>query len=152
LPSGTTVLVEETRDDERNATRTDFAGAAQDIPMVVLVNFNTASSAEIVSGALQDAGRAQVIGVPTVGTGTVLSTYRLDDGAQLLLGTAQWLTPDGRVIRNQGITPDVEVMLPLDAQQLAPSTVREMSAEDLMQSEDVQLLEALDVLQTAAQQ
>jgi carboxyl-terminal processing protease len=151
LPSGTTVLVEENRDDERNATRTDFAGAAQDMPMVVLVNFNTASSAEIVSGALQDAGRARVVGVPTVGTGTVLSTYRLDDGAQLLLGTAQWLTPDGRVIRNQGITPDVEVMLPLDAQQLTPSTVREMSEAELMESGDVQLLEALDVLQTAAQ-
>jgi carboxyl-terminal processing protease len=152
LPSGTTVLVEENREDERTATRTDFAGAAQDIPMVVLVNINTASSAEIVSGALQDAGRAQVVGVPTVGTGTVLSTYRLDDGAQLLLGTAQWLTPDGRVIRNQGIMPDVEVMLPFDAQQLAPSTVREMSAEELMESDDAQLLEALDVLHTAAQQ
>jgi carboxyl-terminal processing protease len=152
LPSGTTVLVEENREDQRTATRTDFAGAAQDIPMVVLVNINTASSAEIVSGALQDAGRAQVVGVPTVGTGTVLSTYRLDDGAQLLLGTAQWLTPDGRVIRNQGIMPDVEVMLPFDAQQLAPSTVREMSAEELMQSDDAQLLEALDVLHTAAQQ
>jgi carboxyl-terminal processing protease len=152
LPAGTTVLVEENRDDERTATRTDFAGAAQDIPMVVLVNINTASSAEIVSGALQDAGRAQVVGVPTVGTGTVLSTYRLEDGAQLLLGTAQWLTPDGRVIRNQGIVPDVEVMLPFDAQQLSPSAARELSEEELLQSGDVQLLEALDVLQTAAQQ
>jgi carboxyl-terminal processing protease len=90
--------------------------------------------------------------VPTVGTGTVLSTYRLEDGAQLLLGTAQWLTPDGRVIRNQGIVPDVEVMLPFDAQQLSPSAARELSEEELLQSGDVQLLEALDVLQTAAQQ
>jgi carboxyl-terminal processing protease len=152
LPEGTTVLLEEDREGNRVPSRTTLEGVAQDIPMVVLVNFNTASSSEIVSGALQDAGRAQVLGVPTVGTGTVLSTYRLDNGARLLLGTSQWLTPDGRLIRNQGITPDVEVILPVGAAALAPNEARELTAEELEEVEDVQVLEALDLLENLAQQ
>lgn len=152
VPEGTTVLLEENRARERIPTRTQREGVAQDIPMIVLVNFNTASSSEIVSGALQDAGRAQVLGVPTVGTGTVLSTYEVGDGAQLLLGTSQWLTPDGRVIRNQGITPDIEVMLPLTAQPVSPTTADDLSEEEFFKSEDEQVLEAFDRLSNAAQQ
>jgi carboxyl-terminal processing protease len=152
LPEGSTVLLEENREGERIPSKTQTEGVAQDIPMVVLINFNTASSAEIVSGALQDAGRAQVIGTPTVGTGTVLSTYMLEDGAQLLLGTSQWLTPDGRLIRNQGIQPDVEVMLPLGVQPLSPSAAEDLSMSEIEESEDAQLLEALDVVENVAGQ
>jgi carboxyl-terminal processing protease len=152
LPEGTTVLLEENREGERIPSKTQIEGVAQDIPMVVLVNFNTASSAEIISGALQDAGRAQVIGTPTVGTGTVLSTYMLEDGAQLLLGTSQWLTPDGRLIRNQGIQPDVEVMLPLGVQPLSPSAAEDLSMSEIEESEDAQLLEALDMVGDVAEQ
>jgi carboxyl-terminal processing protease len=153
LPEGTTVLLEEDRSGERTPSRTRREGVAQEIPMVVLVNFNTASSSEIVSGALQDFERAEVIGVPTTGTGTVLSTFRLDSGGQLLLGTSQWLTPDGRLIRNQGIKPDVEVMLPLDVPQVSPQSAREMSEEEITESGDEQLLTGLDmVLEAAAQQ
>lgn len=152
LPRGTTVLLEENRSGERIPSKTTTEGVAQDIPMVVLVNLNTASSSEIVSGALQDTGRAQVIGVPTTGTGTVLTTYQLQDGARLLLGTSQWLTPDGRLIRNQGITPDIEVALDPEAQQLLPADAAELSPEELQQSQDVQLLEALKQVETIATQ
>jgi carboxyl-terminal processing protease len=152
LPRGTTVLLEEDRSGERTPSKTTTEGVAQDIPMVVLVNLNTASSSEIVSGALQDTGRAQVIGVPTTGTGTVLTTYQLQDGARLLLGTSQWLTPDGRLIRNQGITPDIEVALDPEAQQLLPADAAELSPAELQQSQDVQLLEALEQVEAIATQ
>ncbi len=150
LPADTVVLLEESRDGEREASRAGTGGVALDLPMVVLVNEYTASSAEIVSGALQDAGRAQVIGVRTVGTGTVLTTYNLEGGAQLLLGTKQWLTPDGRLIRNQGIAPDIQVGLLPDGFQLSPFNAAELSLEELEQGGDAQLARALRELESNA--
>lgn len=152
LPRGTVVLLEEDRDGDRTASRTRQEGVAQDIPMVVLVNANSASSSEIVSGALQDADRAAIVGVPTVGTGTVLSTFRLEGGAQLLLGTSQWLTPAGSLIRNQGIEPDVEVGLEPGVFGLSPTDAEALSDDELLASDDAQLLTALEMLQAAARQ
>ncbi len=146
LPPNTPVLLEEDREGNRSSTETRGEGVARDIPMVVLVNGSSASSAEILSGALQDAGRAQIIGETTIGTGTVLRTYNLRDGSQLLLGTTQWLTPKGRLIRKQGIEPDVLVALPVDAETLTPAEAAELSVDALRQSEDKQLLTALEQL------
>jgi carboxyl-terminal processing protease len=146
LPEGSVVLQEEYRDGSRKASRTNRTGVAQDIPMVVLINANTASSSEIVSGALQEAERAELVGLPTVGTGTVLSTFALEDGSQLLLGTSQWLTPQGRLIRKQGIAPDVEVGLESDAQVITPSVVAELDPDELMERGDAQVLEAHRIL------
>lgn len=151
LPEGTPVLMEEDRQNNRTVTDAQGDGVALDLPMTVLVNLNTASSAEIVSGALQDAGRAKILGVPTIGTGTVLTTFPLDDGSRLLLGTSQWLTPSGRLIRQTGIEPDVEVVLPADAQPLSPPDAAELSAEALRTSEDTQLAAAFELLESAAQ-
>lgn len=151
LPEGTPVLMEEDRQNNRTVTDAEGDGVALDLPMTVLVNLNTASSAEIVSGALQDAGRAKILGVPTIGTGTVLTTFPLDDGSRLLLGTSQWLTPSGRLIRQTGIEPDVEVVLPADAQPLSPPDAAELSAEALRTSEDTQLAAAFELLESAAQ-
>jgi carboxyl-terminal processing protease len=152
LPQGTVVLLEEDRNGDRTASKAQGGGVALEIPMVILVNGNTASSAEIVSGALQDAERASLVGETTVGTGTVLSNFPLEGGARLLLGTSQWLTPDGRLIRKQGIEPDIEVELPLDAQMLSPVDVEQLSGEELQQSEDIQLLRAIEELQQGESQ
>ncbi|MFP4439526.1 MAG: S41 family peptidase [Chloroflexaceae bacterium] len=150
LEEGTPVLIEENRADERTTTEARAGGVALNIPLTVMVNLNTASSAEIVSGAMQDAGRAQVLGVPTIGTGTVLTTYQLEDGARLLLGTSQWRTPSGRLIRETGIEPDIEVVLPAGALPLSPSDAAELSAEALRDSEDTQLSAAFELVQEAA--
>ena len=64
------------------------------------------------SGALQDAGRAKIVGQTTYGTGTVLGEFELSDGSALRVGTVEWLTPDGRRIWHEGIAPDVPVALP----------------------------------------
>ncbi len=105
LPKDTTVLLEQNREGERTPYKTDDGGVATDIPLVVLVNNNSASSAEILAGALKDAGRAKVIGVPTFGTATVLRTYDLNDGAQVRIGTTQWLTPRARLCAARASSP-----------------------------------------------
>ncbi len=150
LPTGTPILLEEDRNGQRESSLALPNGVALDLPLVVLVNQNSASSAEIVSGALQDAGRAVLIGEPTFGTGTVLTPYHLSDGSRLLLGTRQWLTPAGRQIRGQGITPDEIVPLPFDVAPLSPREAAGLSSAELYTSPDVQLLRALERASAAA--
>jgi carboxyl-terminal processing protease len=116
----------------------------------VLVDQGTASAAEIVAGALQDAGRATVVGETTFGTGTVLQEFPLSDGSVLLLAVEEWLTPKGRVIWHQGLDPDVTVALPSDVEPLQPLTERDLTAAQLRDSGDAQLLRALDLLAGAS--
>ncbi len=121
-------------------------GIATTMPLVVLVDYGTASAAEIVAGALQDNGRARVVGVRTFGTGTVLNTFDLADGSALRLAVEEWLTPDGRKIFPAGITPDVKVELGSGARALEPQDLVDMSATALASSGDTQLLAALEQL------
>jgi len=117
-----------------------------DKPLVVLVDFGTASSAEIVTGALQDQGRARAIGTRTFGTGTVLNQFPLSDGSAVRLGVELWLTPDGRRIFPGGIEPDEQIELALGILPLEPTDLRSMSAGDVARSGDAQLLRALELL------
>jgi carboxyl-terminal processing protease len=121
-------------------------GIAPDIPMVVLTNRGSASSSEIFAGAMQDHQRAKVVGETTFGTGTVLEPFMLGDGSGLMLGTSQWLTADGRLIRKQGIEPDVAIELPIGTELLYPGTIDELTVKDLLESEDGQVLKALELL------
>lgn len=85
-------------------------GIATEIPLVVLINDASASASEVLAGALQDHGRAKLIGKTTFGKGSVQIIRMLDDGSALHLTTARWLTPLGRPIEGVGLTPDI----PLD--------------------------------------
>ena len=96
------VYIDRDADGNETPQKVTPGGVALDIPMVVLVDANTASSSEIVSGALQDAGRAQIVGVTTFGTGTVLGEFELSDKSALRIGTVEWLTPKGRQIWHDG--------------------------------------------------
>lgn len=86
----------------------------EDIPMVVLVNAGSASASEIVAGALQDRGRAVLIGTKTLGKGSVQRPNALSDGAQLRVTIARWFTPNDNSIHGDGLIPDVEVEFPRD--------------------------------------
>lgn len=145
LKSGN-VLLEQDATGKTTPVPVREGGAATDLPMVVLINQGTASAAEIVSGALQDAQRAQLVGETTFGTGTVLNQFALSNGSALLLATQEWLTPAGRVIWHQGIKADVEVTLPETAAPLVPEGETGMTAEQLQASGDVQLLRGLELL------
>nr|MDQ3603482.1 S41 family peptidase [Actinomycetota bacterium] len=115
-------------------------------PLAVLVNENSASSAEILAGALRDNARAPVIGETTFGTGTVLSEFVLRDGSSILLGVAEWLTPDGDFIRDTGIAPDIRVPLEEGTEPLTPEAVRGLSLEETLEK-DAQLRKAYEKLQ-----
>ncbi|MBN1176570.1 MAG: S41 family peptidase [Dehalococcoidales bacterium] len=82
-----------------------------DLPMVVLVDGTSASGSEVLSGALQDYNRALVAGSNTFGKGSVNVLHKLDDDSGLYVTTARWLTPDGRLIEEQGIEPDITLDL-----------------------------------------
>jgi carboxyl-terminal processing protease len=82
---------------------------APDIPLVVLINGGSASASEIVAGALQDHGRAVIMGTQSFGKGSVQTVLPLNGAHALKLTTARYYTPAGRSIQAQGITPDIEV-------------------------------------------
>jgi carboxyl-terminal processing protease len=118
-----------------------------DAPLAVLVDGGSASSSEILAGALRDNDRAPVIGETTFGTGTVLSEFVLRDGSSILLGVAEWLTPDGDFIRDTGITPDVRVPLSEGAEPLSPDDARDLSRQEILEK-DAQLRTAYEKLQS----
>jgi carboxyl-terminal processing protease len=103
------VLIELRRDAQDRTFPVRTGGVAIDVPLVVVVDGGTASAAEIVAGALQDHGRAALIGETTFGKGSVQTIYDLSDGASLHLTSAIWLTPNRHRINGQGLTPDVLV-------------------------------------------
>lgn len=104
----------EERGRDGSVTRTDVDGnhPAATVPLVVLVDGNTASAAEIVSGSLQAHQRAQLVGQKTFGKGSVQVDYQLSNGGDLHLTIAHWYLPNGRSIDKQGLEPDVAVALP----------------------------------------
>ena len=115
-------------------------------PLVVLANGDSASSAEIVTGAIQDAKRGTVVGEKTFGTGTVLGRFDLTDGSSMRIGVERWLTRGGRPIWHEGLEPDVKVVLPTTTAPLLPDELKDISAAELAKSPDVQVLKALQEL------
>lgn len=106
-------------DAQGNQTATDALGdgiaTGADIELVLLIDRGSASASEIVAGALQDTGRATLVGETTYGKGTVQQWIELDDDTGgVKLTVAKWLTPDKRWIHKVGIVPDIVVEVPAD--------------------------------------
>lgn len=145
-----TVLQEQNSSGQRTSDKVTGSPIDTSIPIVVLVNNNTASAAEIVSGALQDNKRAIILGTKTFGTGTVLEEFDLSDGSAILLGTSEWLTPNGHFIRDQGISPNVEVQLSPNVDPLTPTDENQenLTLQQILKSGDTQLVGAIRYLQS----
>ncbi len=97
-----------------------YGGALSKIPLVVLVNEYSASSSELLAGALQDNGRGRIIGARTFGKGSVQTIYQLPGGAGLRLTTMRYYTPGGHAIQAAGIYPDVLIKYAEDRKKGAP--------------------------------
>jgi len=114
LQPGQTEFIEQDRNGHKQPTQAQRGAASIDpnLPIVVLVNGNSASASELTSGALHDNGRAKIIGQKTYGKGTVNQFIPLPkDGGELYVSIADWLTPNGNLIEGTGITPDIVVPL-----------------------------------------
>lgn len=105
LPKGTVVYMKDKDGNRKNYTSDDEKQL--DLPMTVLVNGNTASAAEIFTGAVMDFKKGTVIGTQTFGKGIVQVTLPLNDGSAVKITTARYYTPNGVCIQGKGITPDV---------------------------------------------
>ncbi len=128
------VLYEQYGDGTRTTYDVIPGGLATDekIPMVVLINEGSASASEIVAGALQDLGRAKLVGVTSYGKGSVQNWIPLSgDNGAVRITIAKWLTPNEKTIHHIGLTPDFEV---------------DMTAEDRQAGLDPQLDKAVEVL------
>lgn len=126
------VVYEKRRDDYQLSHKARGRADFKNIPTVVLVNIGSASGSEIVAGALQDYQKATIVGEQTFGKGSVQDLKRLKDGSSIKLTVAEWLTPSGRNINEEGIAPDVEV---------------ELTKDDYDNDRDPQLDKALELLQ-----
>lgn len=127
------ILTERFGDDTEQVYEAEQGGLALEVPLVVLVNPGSASASEIVAGALQDAGRALLIGETTFGKGSVQLVHRMRDDSELRVTVARWFTPNDRMIHGQGLEPDIFV---------------ELTAEDMDAGRDPQLDEAVEYLLT----
>lgn len=92
-----------------NAFPASSGGVAIDLPLIVLVNHGTASGAELVAGALQDSGRANIIGQRTYGKGTVQQIFPLSDGSSLHVTSSEWFTPAHQALEQAGLAPNTEM-------------------------------------------
>ena len=107
LPEGLIVYTEDkegNRDEKKSDEENQFC-----LPMVVLMNGNSASASEIYAGAIQDYGTGKIVGTQSYGKGVVQQIFMLKDGTSVKLTIAEYFTPKGRNINGKGISPDVEV-------------------------------------------
>jgi carboxyl-terminal processing protease len=146
LPEGDIILHEQDAKGTITTYRVEGSGLAREIELVVLVNQGSASAAEIVAGALQENERAQIVGMPTVGTGTVLRPFSLSDGSVLRLGVTNWLTPKRELIKGQGVQPDLVVEQEGTVKLIDSIELAEASAAEVRVHPDLQFQAALSWL------
>lgn len=134
VPEG---IIVSTKDKQGKGSEYYADSKYTDIPMVVLINGNSASASEVLAGALKDYSRAELIGTTTFGKGVVQTIIPLSDGSAIKLTTSQYFTPSGVCIQGIGIAPDYEVKL---------STEKILKGRELTDTEDDQLQTAIKVV------
>lgn len=135
LPEGL-ITYTETKDGKRNEHKSDKSDL--NIPMVVLINGRSASASEVLSGALKDYGRADIVGTKSFGKGIVQSVFPLWDGSGMSMTISKYYTPNGKCIHGIGIEPDYTVEL--------PEKYKESYVSDIPIEDDTQLNKAIEIL------
>ncbi len=135
LPEGL-ITYTETKDGKRNEHKSDKNDL--NIPMVVLINGRSASASEVLSGALKDYGRADIVGTKSFGKGIVQSVFPLWDGSGMSMTISKYYTPNGKSIHGIGIEPDYTVEL--------PEKYKESYVSDIPIEYDTQLNKAIEIL------
>ena len=136
LPDGDLILQEENRDG--SVVQYYSKDSIETIPfenIVVLINGNTASASEVLTAALRENLGATVVGTLSYGKGTVQTSIPFNDGSIIKYTKAEWLTPNGNKINGVGITPDIEVELPLAVQYGIPDETAQTVALDSVSQE-----------------
>lgn len=135
LPEGVITYTE-----TKSGERTDYNSDAQslDIPIVILINENSASASEVFTGALKDYGKATVVGKKSYGKGIVQTVFPFFDGSGISLTVAKYYTPNGICIHGIGIEPDVEVDM--------PDEYKDMYASAVEYEKDTQLQKAIEII------
>ena len=131
VSEGDTVLIQRFGDGTEDVFKAKGLSRLQGIPTVVLINGGSASASEIVAGALRDHHHATLVGEKSFGKGSVQELVKLQDGADLKITIAKWLTPNGQDLNKEGLEPDVVV---------------ELTDEDFNEDLDPQLEKAYDLL------
>ena len=155
LPKGQLVVSTEGQNPSQDSKR--YASGHGDelhgMPIVILVNGQSASASEIVAGCMQDLHRAQIMGEKTFGKGSVQSIIPLEDGSALRLTTAKYYTPSHKVIHGEGITPDSPVPMTDEEYQMVYMKSRpglemltEKERDEIKNAHDLQLDRAHDAL------
>ena len=135
VDKGTTLLYEVDKDGNETEEKSEVDKII-DMPIVILVNENTASSSEILSAALKDLGKAKIVGTKTYGKGVIQQILTLADGSGLKITTEEYLTPNRTKINKVGIEPDETVEL--------PDTVENIL--NVEREEDTQIQKAIEIL------
>lgn len=115
------------------------------MPIVVLVNENSASAAEVLAGALRDYGKAELVGTTTFGKGIVQSVLPLDDGSAVKVTVSHYYTPSGFDLHKKGLDPDVEA----EPEKPEDGEISYGKYDDVSVETDAQLKKALEVLEDA---
>ena len=131
LPSGKIVAREQFGNGDERLYRSRGYNIFKNLPFVIIVNEGSASASEILAGALQEYGIATLVGEKTFGKGSVQELFSITNDTALKLTVAKWLTPNGKSISKEGLTPDVVV---------------KMTKEDIEQGRDPQMEKAIEIL------
>ncbi len=143
LDHGVIVTIKGRGDQEKMTFKAHKEGTLPPWPVVILVNQGSASASEIVAGALQDYGRAVILGTRTFGKGSVQTIIPLEDGSGIRLTTALYYTPSGRSIQDEGIHPDI----PLLAKEVPHGKIKKGLKRDPQLSRALEHLKGLCIFQ-----
>ena len=132
LEKGETVVIEDFNEKkEQKVHKANGSAALTEYQIVILINQGSASGSEILAGALRDNRNIKLIGEKSFGKGSVQTLERLEQGSSLKITIAKWLTPNGELITDKGLDPDIEI---------------EITEEDYKEEKDPQLDKAIEII------